>query len=55
MTVIVLGAVTRKNVRVAADTAFSASSSVALRRSTVIGISRNVGSNVRLMSANRAM
>ena len=37
MTATVLGAVTRKNVRVAPDTAFSASSSEALRRSTVIG------------------
>ena len=33
----------------------SASSSVALRRSTVTGASRNAGSKIRLMLANRAM
>ena len=51
----VFGAVTRKNVRVAPATALSASSSDALRRSTVTGASRNAGSKTRLMLANRAI
>ena len=49
------GAVTRKKERVAPATVLSASSSVALRRSTVIGASRNAGSKIRLMLAMRAM
>src|SRR5213078_4358911 len=53
MTATVFGAVTRKNVRVAPATVFNASSSDAFRRSTVIGISRNTGSKMRLMLAKR--
>jgi hypothetical protein len=55
MTTIVFGAVTRKNVRVAPATVFNASSSVAFRRSTVSGASRNAGSKMRLTPANRLM
>jgi len=53
MTTIVFGAVTRKNVRVAPATVLSASSSEALRRSTVTGVSRNAESKMRLMLASR--
>ena len=55
MTTTVFGAVTRKNVRVAPATVFSASSSVALRRSTVTGVSRNAESKMMLMFAIRAI
>ena len=41
--------------RVAPATVLSASSSDALRRSTVTGVSRNVGSKIRLMLASRAI
>ena len=51
----VCGAVTRKKLRVAPATVFSASSSVALRRSTVTGASRNCVSKIRLMPPNRAI
>ncbi len=51
----VCGAVTRKNVLVAAPTDVSASSSEAFRRSTEIGASRNCWSNTRPMPPKRAM
>src|SRR5258705_4682696 len=44
---------TRKNVRVAPATVFKASSSVAFRRSTLTGVSRNAASKIRLMLASR--
>ncbi len=55
MTTIVFGAVTRKKVRVAPATVLSASSSDALRRSTLISASRNAVSKMRLMFAKRAI
>ena len=55
ITATVFGAVTRKNVRVAPATVFKESSSEAFRRSSVIGVSRNSGSKIRLMFARRLM